>query len=78
MKGSKSRLRMQVIALAALLVGALALSGCGGAGKEAGADDAPGSNNGDREVVEFKYPDNPGFDLVYLADELGYFEGTSI
>jgi len=77
MKGSKSRLRMQVIALAALLVGALALSGCGGAGKEAGADDAPGSNNGDREVVEFKYPDNPGFDLVYLADELGYFEGTS-
>lgn len=28
-------------------------------------------------VVEFKYPDNPSFDLIYLADQLGYFEGTS-
>ncbi|MBO1000672.1 ABC transporter substrate-binding protein [Bacillus sp. SD075] len=28
-------------------------------------------------VVEFKYPDNPSFDLVYLADQLGYFDGTS-
>lgn len=27
--------------------------------------------------VEFKYPDNPTFDLVYLADQLGYFDGTS-
>ncbi|ARP96347.1 ABC transporter substrate-binding protein [Bordetella genomosp. 13] len=28
------------------------------------------------ERVAFKYPDNPSFDLVYLADDLGYFEGT--
>jgi ABC-type nitrate/sulfonate/bicarbonate transport system substrate-binding protein len=28
-------------------------------------------------IVEFKYPDNPSFDLIYLADQLGYFEGTS-
>jgi len=28
------------------------------------------------QVVSFKYPDNPAFDLVYLADSLGYFEGT--
>ena len=28
-------------------------------------------------VVEFKYPDNPSFDLIYLADALGYFKGTS-
>lgn len=28
------------------------------------------------KVVEFKYPDNPSFDLIYLAEELGYFEGT--
>ncbi|MDB5851266.1 MAG: hypothetical protein JWP29_5018 [Rhodoferax sp.] len=27
------------------------------------------------EKVAFKYPDNPSFDLVYLADQLGYFEG---
>lgn len=30
---------------------------------------------GDR--VQFKYPDNPSFDLVYLAEQLGYFEGTN-
>lgn len=29
------------------------------------------------DKVEFKYPDNPSFDLVYLADSLGYFEGTT-
>jgi len=28
------------------------------------------------QVVQFKYPDNPTFDLVYVADSLGYFEGT--
>ncbi|MFD2838370.1 ABC transporter substrate-binding protein [Azotobacter vinelandii] len=27
-------------------------------------------------VVEFKYPDNPTFDLIYLAEALGYFEGS--
>ncbi|SAH94388.1 aliphatic sulfonates substrate-binding protein [Bordetella ansorpii] len=28
------------------------------------------------ELVTFKYPNNPSFDLIYLADDLGYFEGT--
>jgi len=28
------------------------------------------------DKVAFKYPDNPSFDLIYLADSLGYFEGT--
>lgn len=28
-------------------------------------------------IVYFKYPDNPAFDLVYLADKLGYFNNTS-
>lgn len=28
-------------------------------------------------IVEFLYPDNPSFDLIYLAEKLGYFEGTS-
>ncbi|MGF6573989.1 ABC-type nitrate/sulfonate/bicarbonate transport system substrate-binding protein [Paraburkholderia sp. GAS333] len=30
-----------------------------------------------QEITYFKYPDNPAFDLVYLADKLGYFENTS-
>lgn len=29
------------------------------------------------DKVRFRYPDNPTFDLVYLADQLGYFEGTN-
>lgn len=29
------------------------------------------------EKVAFKYPDNPSFDLIYLAESLGYFEGTN-
>ncbi|KAF1021215.1 MAG: hypothetical protein GAK30_01978 [Paracidovorax wautersii] len=29
------------------------------------------------EKVTFKYPNNPSFDLIYLAEELGYFEGTN-
>ena len=39
----------------------------------------PTSANADagRKVVPFNYPDNPSFDLIYLADRLGYFEGTS-
>jgi ABC-type nitrate/sulfonate/bicarbonate transport system substrate-binding protein len=54
------------------------LPGCwekdSGAPKSAGAP-AVVKNVGDG-VVEFKYPDNPAFDLIYLAHELGYFEGT--
>lgn len=29
------------------------------------------------DKVSFRYPDNPTFDLVYLADQLGYFDGTN-
>jgi ABC-type nitrate/sulfonate/bicarbonate transport system substrate-binding protein len=31
-------------------------------------------NSAGDKIVEFKYPDNPTFDLVYVADSLGYFE----
>ena len=64
---------------AAALTLALALAGCGssGNGGTASEEGAKGEASGEAGVVEFKYPDNPGFDLVYLADELGYFEGTS-
>jgi len=63
------------------------LAALGGAGllgacsrKDAPAAAAAGapavvSKVGDK--VEFKYPDNPTFDLVYLADKLGYFDGTN-
>lgn len=47
------------------------------AGKSASASTGPAviGSAGDK-VVEFKYPDNPTFDLVYVADKLGYFDGT--
>lgn len=54
------------------------LPGCwdkeSGAAKSSGAS-AVVKSVGDA-IVEFKYPDNPSFDLIYLAEELGYFEGT--
>ncbi len=58
-------------------VGGLALAGCsrddGPAAASAGGP-AVVAKTGD--IVTFKYPDNPAFDLVYLADQLGYYEGT--
>ncbi|MBB3181448.1 ABC transporter substrate-binding protein [Variovorax sp. Sphag1AA] len=59
---------------------ALALGGCSREDKAASATSAAGGpsvvrNAGDK--VAFKYPDNPSFDLIYLADELGYFDGTN-
>lgn len=42
------------------------------------SDKASISEKGSKdEIVYFKYPDNPVFDLVYLADELGYFKETN-
>lgn len=38
------------------------------------SNDKKGAND---EIVYFKYPENPVFDLVYLADELGYFKETN-
>ena len=32
----------------------------------------------DDEVVEFKYPEWVYYDLIYLADDLGYFEGAKV
>jgi len=43
----------------------------------AAASSAPAVVSKVGDKVEFKYPDNPTFDLVYLADQLGYFEGTN-
>lgn len=38
---------------------------------------ATAGQEGSTQIVPFNYPDNPSFDLIYLADRLGYFEGTS-
>lgn len=47
-------------------------------GEQAGAKPgAPAVVKQAGDKVRFRYPDNPTFDLVYLADQLGYFEGTN-
>ncbi|CAG9167718.1 ABC transporter substrate-binding protein [Cupriavidus respiraculi] len=65
----------------ALLGGSgLALAGCSrdkSAPSSAAAGKAPSVVKKTGDKVEFKYPDNPTFDLVYLAEQLGYFEGTT-
>ncbi|MES2532015.1 MAG: ABC transporter substrate-binding protein [Pseudomonadota bacterium] len=43
----------------------------------AGAAGGPAVVRKAGDKVAFKYPDNPSFDLIYLADQLGYFEGTN-
>ncbi|WP_188890243.1 ABC transporter substrate-binding protein [Paenibacillus radicis (ex Gao et al. 2016)] len=73
MKKKGSLLNGLAVKAAGIVVLALSLSACGGAGGK-GPDKA---GSGEQGIVEFKYPDNPGFDLVYLADELGYFDGTA-
>ncbi|MBB3105017.1 ABC transporter substrate-binding protein [Azomonas macrocytogenes] len=67
--------------MAWLATASLILPGCGKK-EEGGADSSSSAGApavlkkvGDG-VVEFKYPDNPTFDLVYLAEALGYFDGT--
>ncbi|WP_094606690.1 Putative aliphatic sulfonates-binding protein [Sporomusa silvacetica DSM 10669] len=57
-----------IIALTTLFV-----VGCG-AGKGTETSAKPGA----KAVVEFKYPDNPSFDLFYIADELGYFKDSGV
>ncbi|USK58423.1 ABC transporter substrate-binding protein [Peribacillus asahii] len=59
-------------ATAILLSGVLLLTACSTGDK---TSKETGSNG--EEIVYFKYPDNPSFDLIYLADQLGYFEGTN-
>ena len=56
---------------------ALALGGCSREDKAATSAAGPAIVKSTGEKVAFKYPDNPSFDLIYLADQLGYFEGTS-
>ena len=66
--------RFSVFSVFAFLIGVTVLvAGCGGqkAAKETAVQEKKG-------VVEFKYPDNPYFDLFYLADQLGYFKDANV
>ncbi|SAK90649.1 aliphatic sulfonate ABC transporter periplasmic ligand-binding protein [Caballeronia arationis] len=64
--------------LAACAAVALALlGGCKPSQESGQASTAANAQSGRLEITYFKYPDNPAFDLVYLADKLGYFDGTS-
>lgn len=71
-KGKFSGIVLLMMALAVML-----LTACSSdkASQEKKSSNKEGSKND--EIVYFKYPDNPVFDLVYLADELGYFEETN-
>ena len=57
----------------------LGLAACSRSDNTASSQTSPAdklAQNGSK-IVPFNYPDNPSFDLIYLADRLGYFDGTS-
>ncbi|MBP2636229.1 MAG: hypothetical protein H6Q72_2136 [Firmicutes bacterium] len=59
---------LSIVALTTLFV-----VGCG-----SGKSTETTAKSGGKAVVEFKYPDNPSFDLFYIADELGYFKDSGV
>ncbi|MDM0059080.1 ABC transporter substrate-binding protein [Variovorax fucosicus] len=70
--------RLALKTLASLTtIGGLALAGCSREDSKAAAATGPAVVKKTGDKVAFKYPNNPSFDLIYLADELGYFEGTN-
>ncbi|WP_196808191.1 ABC transporter substrate-binding protein [Mycobacterium sp. URHD0025] len=70
----KKTVRQSLTTLAATLL-LLGTAACGGSEDTAGP---PGDISDPNNPVYFKYADNPSFDLVYLADRLGYFEHAGI
>ena len=62
--------------LAFLLLLSAVLITAAGCGSKA-ADNKPQAKE-QKAVVEFKYPDNPSFDLFYIADALGYFKDSGV
>jgi ABC-type nitrate/sulfonate/bicarbonate transport system substrate-binding protein len=69
---TSKHLRHFGLLLAAILVVSV-IAGCGGKS----ADSKPPAKDG-KAVVEFKYPENPAFDLFYIADALGYFKDSGV
>jgi len=80
---SRRRALKQLASLATLGSASLGLMACsrsgdGSADKSAGASGSgPAVIKQAGDKIRFKYPDNPSFDLIYLADQLGYFDGTN-
>ncbi|MFW0787172.1 ABC transporter substrate-binding protein [Gordonia sp. CPCC 206044] len=70
----KKTLTRALTALAAA-VALLGTAACGGSEELSGP---PGDVSDPKNPVYFKYADNPSFDLVYLADKLGYFQNAGI
>ena len=68
--------RSALLTLASLAAAGLGVAGCSRREADASAA-ASASTASASNIVEFLYPDNPSFDLIYLAERLGYFEGTS-
>ncbi|KAF1046941.1 ABC transporter substrate-binding protein [Xylophilus sp.] len=75
----RRRLALKTLATLAATGSGLWLAGCSREEKAASAASpaGPAVVRAVGDKVQFKYPDNPSFDLVYLADQLGYFEGTN-
>lgn len=70
--------RLGSAAVAALAATAL-VTGCSPAGSGTGSGGSTAASTSDpNHPVYFKYPNNPSFDLVYLADELGYFKDAGV
>jgi hypothetical protein len=75
---SRRRALRSLASLAAVGAGGLALAACSrNESTSASAAGGPAVVGKAGDKVAFKYPNNPAFDLIYLADELGYFEGTN-
>ncbi len=71
------RIKQKVLFLAflILMMGSL-LAGCGNHQQQAANGEDKSVQAAGQGDVEFKYPNNPAFDLVYIADSLGYWEGS--
>lgn len=62
--------------LALFIVISILFTGCGQAEKP--KTEAAAAAGGAKKVVEFRYPEWTYYDLVYLADELGYFKDAGV
>lgn len=70
----------KLLSISAASLGLAACSRSGETADSASSAATPSTTTaaaGSGKVVPFNYPDNPSFDLIYLADRLGYFDGTS-
>jgi ABC-type nitrate/sulfonate/bicarbonate transport system substrate-binding protein len=79
----KFKMPAKMLCLVAALVLALGMLPACGTGDKAAEEPAAGTTTADtpaetKEVVKFKYPEWVYYDLVYLADDLGYFEGAGV